>query len=85
MNAIGWQIGAVLFGSSFFIIAIYIAKVLNSTNKIIEKANRMLDVNERHITDIIDNTASITKNVKDITDIIGKVTSLLRVFKFFKR
>ena len=85
MNAIGWQIGAVLFGSSFLIVAIYIAKVLNSTNKVIEKANRMLDVNERHITDIIDNTASITKNVKDITDIIGKVASILRVFKFFKR
>lgn len=85
MNAIGWQIGAVMFGSSFFIVAIYIAKVLNSTNKVIEKANRMLDVNERHITDIIDNTACITKNVKDITDIIGKIVSILRVFKFFKK
>ena len=50
MNALGWQIGAVLFGASFFIVAIYLAKVLNSTNKVVERANRLIDVNERHIT-----------------------------------
>lgn len=85
MNALGWQIGAVLFGASFFIIAIYLAKVLDSTNKVVERANRLIDVNERHITDIINNSANITKNVREIIDIITKITSLFRIFRFFKR
>lgn len=33
MNAIGWQVGAVLFGVSVLIIAIYIAKTLNTATK----------------------------------------------------
>ena len=85
MNALGWQIGAVLFGASFFIVAIYLAKVLDSTNKVVERANRLIDVNERHITDIINNSANITKNVREIIDIITKITSLFRIFRFFKR
>lgn len=85
MNTLGWQIGAVLFGASFFIIAVYLAKVLNSTNKVIERANRLIDVNERHITGIVENTSYITKSVRDIMDIITKITSLLKVFKFFKK
>ena len=66
MNAIGWQIGAVLFGASFFIVAIYLAKVLNTTNKAVERVNRLIDFNERHITDIIESAASITKSLKYI-------------------
>lgn len=85
MNALGWQIGAVLFGASFFIVAIYLAKVLDSTNKVVERANRLIDVNERHITDIINNSANITKNVREIIEIITKITSLFRIFRFFKR
>lgn len=85
MNALGWQIGAVLFGASFFIVAIYLAKVLDSTNKVVERANRLIDVNERHITDIVDNTAHITKSIREITDIVTKITSIFRVFKFFKK
>ena len=85
MNSLGWQIGAVLFGASFFIVAIYLAKVLNSTNKVVERANRLIDVNERHVTDIIDNTAHITKSAREIIDIITKITSIFRVFKFFKK
>lgn len=85
MNALGWQIGAVLFGASFFIVAIYLAKVLDSTNKIIERTNRLIDVNERHITDILDNTSHITKSIKETMDIINKITGLFRVLKFFKR
>lgn len=85
MNALGWQIGAVLFGASFFIVAIYLAKVLNSANKVVEKTNRLIDVSERHITDIVDNVAHITKSVREVMDIITKVTSLFRVFKFFKK
>ena len=85
MNALGWQIGAVLFGASFFIVAIYLAKVLDSTNKVVERANRLIDVNERHITDIISNSANITKNVREIVDIITKITSLFKVFRFFKK
>lgn len=85
MNALGWQIGAVLFGASFFMVAIYLSKVLNSTNKVVEKANRLIDVNERHITDIIDNAAHITKGVREIIDIVTKITSVFKVFRFFKR
>ena len=77
MNALGWQIGAVLFGASFFIVAIYLAKVLNSANKVVERTNRLIDVNERHITDIVDNAAHITKSVREIMDIITKITSYL--------
>ena len=85
MNALGWQIGAVLFGASFFIVAIYLAKVLNSANKVVERTNRLIDVNERHITDIINNAAHITKSVREIMDIMTKITSAFRVFKFFRK
>lgn len=85
MNSLGWQIGAVLFGASFFIVAIYLAKVLNTTNKAVERVNRLIDFNERHITDIIESAASITKSVKDILEIVNKFTGIFRAFKFFKR
>ena len=39
MNAWGWQIGAVLVGSSALIVAIYLAKTLNSINKVVENAS----------------------------------------------
>ena len=84
MNALGWQIGAVLVGTSFLKYQ-YLAKVLNSAHKVVEKTNRLLDVNERHINDIIDNASHITKDVKDIIEIITKITGLFRVFKFFKK
>lgn len=85
MNALGWQIGAVLFGASFFIVAIYLAKLLSSAQKLIEKTNRLIDVNERHVTEIVENASHITKSVEDIMDIISKITSLAKVFKFFKK
>lgn len=85
MNALGWQIGAVLFGGSFFIIAIYVAKVLNSTNKVIERANRLIDINERHITDTIENVAHITKSTKEIMELVTKFTSIFKAFKFLKK
>ena len=85
MNALGWQIGAVLFGASFFIIAIYVANVLNIFNKTVEKTNRLIDVNERHITDIVDNAAYITKSAREILDIVTKVMSVFKVFRLFKK
>ena len=85
MNAIGWQIGAVLFGASFFIVAIYLAKILNTANKSVEKVNRLIDQNDRHITEMIDNAASITKSVKDIIGIVDKFMSIFKVFKFFRK
>ena len=81
MNALGWQIGAVLFGASFFIVAIYLAKVLDSTNKVVERANRLMDVNERHITDIVDNAAHITKRIRENMDKEKKITIIFRVFR----
>ena len=35
MNAMGWQVGAVLFGASALIIAIYVARLLNSKTKVV--------------------------------------------------
>lgn len=85
MNAIGWQIGAVLFGSSFFIISIYLAKLINTANKSVERVNRLIDFNERHITEIIEHAASITKSVDDILEIVDKFIGIFRAFKFFKK
>ncbi len=85
MNALGWQIGAVLIGTSFLIVSIYLAKMLNSTTKVVERTNRLIDVNERHITETINNVADITKSVNEIMDIVTKITNILKVFRFFKR
>ncbi|MGL5330552.1 MAG: DUF948 domain-containing protein [Peptostreptococcaceae bacterium] len=84
MNAMGWQIGAVLFGISALIIAIYIAKLLNSTTKVVERTNRIIDFNERHIQEIIENAASITNNVDEIVGLVTKMASVFRLFKIFK-
>ena len=85
MNAIGWQVGAVLFGVAILIIAIYIAKTLNSATKTIEKVNRIIDCNERSITEIIDNAADITSDVKSILDIVQKITGFFKVVKALKK
>ena len=49
MNTLGWQIGAFLIGASALIIAVYIGKLLNTTNKVVEKVYKIIDYNERHI------------------------------------
>ena len=85
MDAMGWQIGAILIGASALIVAIYIAKLLNSTTKVVERANRLIDYNERNIQEIIENTASITKSVDEIIAILTKVTSILKVFRIFRK
>ena len=46
MNTLGWQIGAFLIGASALIIAIYIGKLLNTTNKVVEKVYKIIDYNE---------------------------------------
>lgn len=85
MNAMGWQIGAILIGASALIVAIYIAKLLNSTTKVVERANRLIDYNERNIQEIIENTASITESVDEIIGVFTKVTSVLKVFRIFRK
>ena len=85
MNALGWQVGAVLIGASALIIAIYISKLLNSATKVVEKAYKIVDYNERHIHETIENVASITKNTEEITDVVTKITSITKVFKFLRR
>ena len=60
MNTLGWQIGAFLIGASALIIAVYIGKLLNTTNKVVEKVYKIIDYNERHIHETIENVASIT-------------------------
>ncbi len=85
MNAIGWQIGAVLFGGAFLIIAIYLAKVLNSANKTVDRVNKMIDYNEKNLNQIIDNAADITSDVRSILDIVEKVTGFFKVLRVFKK
>lgn len=85
MNAMGWQVGAVLFGASALIIAIYVARLLNSTTKVVERANRLIDYNERNIQDIIDNAASITKNIDEIIELVTKMSNILKIFRIFRK
>lgn len=85
MNAWGWQIGAVLVGSSALIVAIYLAKTLNSLNKVVEKSYKIVDYNERHIQDIVENASSISKGIDDIVYVINKILSIGNIFKIIKR
>lgn len=85
MDALGWQIGAVLFGVSFLIIAIYLAKLINSTTKVVEKAYKIVDYNERHIHETIENVAAITKSTEDIVSLASGVSNVTKVFKFFRK
>ena len=85
MNTLGWQVGACLIGVSALIIGIYIGKLLNTTNKVVEKAYKVIDYNERHIHETIDNVASITTYTEEIVSMLSKVTSIIKIFKFVKR
>jgi uncharacterized protein YoxC len=85
MDALGWQIGATLIGASALIIGIYIAKILNSATKITDKVFKIVDYNERHIHETIENMASITRNTDQIMDLVSNVTSVTRIFKIFKK
>ncbi|MBS5788706.1 MAG: DUF948 domain-containing protein [Clostridioides difficile] len=85
MSAWGWQIGAVLVGISALIIAIYIAKLLNSLNKSVEKVYKIVDYNERNIEDIIKNVSSITDNIDTITSYAVRLTGLVNIFKVVKK
>ncbi|MGL5311854.1 MAG: DUF948 domain-containing protein [Peptostreptococcaceae bacterium] len=85
MDAMGWQIGAVLFGASALIVAIYISKLLHSATRVVDKAYKIIDYNERHIHETIENVASISENADEIVDVVNKLTSVARIFKFMKR
>ena len=80
MNTLGWQIGAFLIGASALIIAVYIGKLLNTTNKVVEKVYKIIDYNERHIHETIENVASITTYTEE-----SKITNITKVFRFVKR
>ena len=85
MNAIGWQIGSVLFGVAILIIAIYIAKTLNTATKTIDRVNKIIDYNEKNLNQIIDNAADITNDVRSILDVVEKVTGFFKVLRIFKK
>ena len=80
MNTLGWQVGACLIGVSALIIGIYIGKLLNTTNKVVEKAYKVIDYNERHIHETIENVASITTYTEEIVSVLSKFTSIVKVF-----
>ena len=85
MNTLGWQIGAFLIGTSALIIAIYIGKLLNTTNKVVEKAYKIIDYKERYIHETIENVASITTYTEEIVSMLSKITNIMKVFRFVKR
>lgn len=85
MDAMGWQIGAILLGASALIVAIYISKLLHSATKVVEKTYKIVDYNERYIHETIENVASITINTDEILDVVSKITSITKIFKFIKR
>ena len=85
MNAIGCQIGAVLFGVAILIIAIYIAKTLNTATKTIDRVNKIIDYNEKNLNQIIDNAADITNDVRSILDVVEKVTGFFKILRIFKK
>ena len=85
MNTLGWQIGAFLIGTSALIIAIYIGKLLNTTNKVVEKAYKIIAYNERYIHETIENVASITTYTEEIVSMLSKITNIMKVFRFVKR
>ncbi len=76
MNSIGWQICGVLIGVSFLIIAIFVAKTLNSAQKVLDRADRLIDFNEKNIQDILDNVASISDSIELVTNSIFKLTGI---------
>ncbi|MBQ1793155.1 MAG: DUF948 domain-containing protein, partial [Peptostreptococcaceae bacterium] len=81
----GWQIGAILVGASALIIAVYLGKMINSTTKLVEKAYKIVDYNERHIHETIENVAAITKSTEDIVSLASGVTNITKIFRFLKR
>ena len=85
MDAMGWQIGAVLIGVSTLIVAIYLSKLLQTATRVVERSCRIVEYNERYINETIENVASIAKNTEDIVDMASRVTSIAKVFKFMKR
>ena len=85
MNAIGWQIVELLFGDAILIIAIYIAKTLNTATKTIDRVNKIIDYNEKNLNQIIDNAADITNDVRSILDVVEKVTGFFKVLRIFKK
>ena len=78
-------VAAVLFGIAILIIAIYIAKTLNTATKTIDRVNKIIDYNEKNINEIIDNAADITTDVKSILDIVEKVTGFFKILRVFKK
>lgn len=85
MNALGWQIGAVLIGISTLIVAIYLGRMINSATKVVEKAYKIVDYNERHIHETIENVAAITKSTEDIVSLASGITNVTKVFRFLKK
>jgi uncharacterized protein YoxC len=85
MSAWGWQIGAVLIGVSTVIVAVYIAKLLNSLNKSVEKVYKIVDYNERNIEDIIKNVTSVSGDIENISSFISKLVGLINIFNVVKK
>ena len=79
------KLGQFCLEYQYLIIAIYIAKTLNTATKTIDRVNKIIDYNEKNINEIIDNAADITTDVKSILDIVEKVTGFFKILRVFKK
>lgn len=85
MNAIGWQIGAILIGLGIFVVCVYTSFLLKSATKIVDKTYKIVDYNEKNIQETIERAASISKNTDEIMSLVNGVTSVTKILGIFRR
>lgn len=85
MSAIGWQVAAVLIGIGILGISIYLCILIRSATNMVNKAYKIVDYNERHIHETIENLAGITKNTDRFIDILSSVTNIGKLLKIISR
>ena len=85
MNAIGWQIAVVLIGIGILGVSIYLCILIKSATNMVNKAYKIVDYNERHIHETIENLAGITKNTDKFIDILSSITNIGKLLKIIAR
>jgi hypothetical protein len=85
MNAMGWQIGAIFIGLGILGVSIYLCILIKSATNMLNKAYKIVDYNERHIHETIENLAGITKNTDKFIDILSSITNIGKLLKIISR
>ena len=63
----------------------YLQIMIDSLVQKEELLKQIVDYNERHIQDIVENASSISKGIDDIVYVINKILSIGNIFKIIKR